>query len=393
MDVAFAGQILPTWLANYLAGEIDGTLAPCPGAVVLFADPASATLYPAVDDEARSWRSPTSDEDLCKAFIRLGLPSRIMRQDVSTLSGGERQRLAFLPLVLGRPKLVIADECDGWLDDSGRELLGGLLRDVADGQGACMLIGTEPVIEPNRVYALSPQNGQLDDPGSHEQRRLPIASTAPEQPTVRCHGICFSVPAGSTRRAVLSDFSLEIRPGQWLGIAGPNGCGKSTVAHLLAGWIVPDAGLIEIANQTITAVPATQLPTLVGFVSQFPLRQLLCGSVSDEIALAASPELRERREKLVQSIDPRILQLPTRLLTPFQARVVLLACALSNSPRLVIIDEPTQGHDLTESKRLFHFLLENTSQEQAVIIVSHSASLLENFCHTVQQLTTERDKE
>src|SRR5690606_3296040 len=167
----------------------------------------------------------------------------------------------------------------------------------------------------------------------------------------------------------LADFSMEVRPGEVIGIVGENGAGKSTLMKILGGVIAPDRGTIEIdgvAHDKLSV--AGSFKAGIAFVHQ----EL---NLFDNLDVAANVFLgREPRkygflqlvdsERLSADVQPLLDRLgagfepttPVSRLSLAQQQMVEIAKALSFRSRLVILDEPTSSLPLTETGKLLEVI-------------------------------------
>ncbi len=193
---------------------------------------------------------------------------------------------------------------------------------------------------------------------------------------------------------VLRGVDLELDDGQICALVGDNGAGKSTIARLVMGELAPDSGSVRLFGQSpesfrdwgmVGYVP--QLPPEA--VSRFPASvlelvdasQYSCGRRASGRARRARSEEALARVGLA-AYGRRII----RELSGGQLQRVRLACALVGDPRLLVLDEPTNGLD-KESRRIFYQLVADAHDERglAVLLVTHDlAPLGELGCRVVK---------
>jgi iron(III) transport system ATP-binding protein len=170
------------------------------------------------------------------------------------------------------------------------------------------------------------------------------------------------------------DFSLE--KGQFLAVLGPSGCGKTTLLRLIAGFIVPDAGIIKISEKTV-AGPSVFVPPekrKVGVVFQdyalFPHM-----SVEKNIAFGLPRSLRSKQqvEKMLALVGLKEYgsKLPHALSGGEQQRVAI-ARALAPAPDILLMDEPFSNLDADLRARVRFEIREILAQTNTtVIFVTH----------------------
>ena len=197
---------------------------------------------------------------------------------------------------------------------------------------------------------------------------------------VRLAGASF----GYGRVPVLSGVDLEVRPGDFLGIAGPNGAGKSTLLRGVLGIVPPLAGRVERATGAVGYVPQRD-----SLDASFPL------SVEEVAELGAFGRLRglrrlarEDRELVRESLARVGLSERRRALfsalSGGQRQRALIARALVERPRLLVLDEPTTGVDRPTVELLLRLLDElRRERSLAVLFVSHELALLRGIAPEV----------
>ncbi len=190
-----------------------------------------------------------------------------------------------------------------------------------------------------------------------------------QEPVLQAAGLTRSFGQVEALRGV----SLEVRPGEMLGLVGPDGAGKTTTMRILAGMMSPHSGEASVLGMDPRSTDAA-LRTNLGYM---PQQYSLYGDLTVEENLRffsrmfclAKPEYLERRERLLRI---------TRL-APFTARradalsggmykKLALACALLPRPRLLLLDEPTNGVDPVSRRELWALLFELCAGGMAVLI-------------------------
>jgi ABC-type Mn2+/Zn2+ transport system ATPase subunit len=192
-------------------------------------------------------------------------------------------------------------------------------------------------------------------------------------PLLRLTQACF----GYRGKPVVRDVDLEIQPGQFLGIVGPNGGGKSTLFKGCLGLIAPLAGRVERFTRRLGYVPQRE-----HLDSIYPLR------VDEVVHMGAYGRLRGWRglstedRRLAQECLERVGLAPrTReqfsALSGGQRQRVLIARALMARPELLLLDEPTSGVDRGAQQQILELLLDLNRRERiAVLLVSHQLQMV-----------------
>lgn len=188
---------------------------------------------------------------------------------------------------------------------------------------------------------------------------------------------------GDNQRIIFADLSLDIGRGEFVALLGQSGCGKSTLLNLLGGIDLPDAGLIRIDNQIITALSEVERTHFrrrhVGFVFQF-FNLIPTLTVEENLLLPlelngpATPEQRDQALELLDTVGlgDRRNSFPERLSGGEQQRLAI-ARALAHHPSLLLADEPTGNLDAANGERILDLLLNlHRRTETTVIMVTHS---------------------
>ncbi|NPV75104.1 MAG: ABC transporter ATP-binding protein [Anaerolineae bacterium] len=191
---------------------------------------------------------------------------------------------------------------------------------------------------------------------------------------------------------VLDRISLDIYGGEFLGLIGPTGAGKTTLCLALNG-IVPQFyggrfyGSVQIAGLDTLHYPISKLARYVGEVFEDPETQLVATSVQNEIAFAME-NLKFHREEILARI-PEVLAAVrlegTELKHPAelsggQKQRLAIAAALAVQPDLLVLDEPTSQLDPVGAEEVFATVRElNRNLGKTIVMVSHAAEEMAEF--------------
>lgn len=203
----------------------------------------------------------------------------------------------------------------------------------------------------------------------------------------------YSINTPFEQRA-LDAVDLQLYPGEFLGVIGQTGSGKSTLMQHLNGLLKPTSGRILFEGQDIWQSPALtrRIRFQVGLVFQFPEYQLFEETVYKDISFGP------RNMGLdTQEIDRRVRRslefvgLSSELLTrsPFelsggQKRRVAIAGVIAMEPKVLVLDEPTAGLDPASVESVLGNILDYHRENHAtVVIVSHS---MEEIARTADRL-------
>jgi ABC-2 type transport system ATP-binding protein len=205
----------------------------------------------------------------------------------------------------------------------------------------------------------------------------------PSPPMIRIRGLTRSF--GKLR--AVDGLDLEIFPGEIFGLVGPDGAGKTTTLRALCGLLDPDSGSVEVAGLDVAKNPGAVKDQL-GYMAQ---RFGLYGDLSVEENLAFYGDLfgvtgaeRDARMERLMAMT-RMAQFrarPAAQLSGGMKRKLALMCALLHKPRVLILDEPTNGVDPV-SRRNFWKLLYSLAGEGMSILVSTAYLDEAERCHRV----------
>lgn len=190
-------------------------------------------------------------------------------------------------------------------------------------------------------------------------------------------------PGTPFEKVAVDDFSLEIEEGDFVGVIGHTGSGKSTFIQHLNGLLRPTSGTVSIFGRDMWAEPKKirEFRFLVGLVFQYPEYQLFEETVAKDIAFgpsnmglsAAEIDSRVREAAGFVGLDPDVMQKSPFELSGGQKRRVAIAGVLAMRPKVLILDEPTAGLDPKGREQIFGQIKEyHKKTGSTVLLVSHS---------------------
>jgi zinc transport system ATP-binding protein len=188
---------------------------------------------------------------------------------------------------------------------------------------------------------------------------------------------------------VLEDISLVIEQGDFLGLVGPNGGGKTTLLRIVLGLLSPQKGRVLVFGK-----PPREGRQFIGYVPQhqqfdrdFPVSVMdvvLMGRLQTAPAVAGfRREDREAAElacREVEVYDLRKRRLGT--LSGGQRQRALIARALAGQPRLLILDEPTANVDTVVQQEIYD-LLRKLNEKVTIVLVSHDMGFVTKYVNRV----------
>lgn len=217
------------------------------------------------------------------------------------------------------------------------------------------------------------------------------AAALPFQKEIRMEAVSFIYPDGKN---VLDNFNCVIRKGEYLGICGESGIGKSTLFNLLLGFFTPTSGEIKIDEVPLTASVKWAWHRRVGYVQQEVF--ILDGTLAENIALGCGQIDREKVQKIIRQVrlDGWVEELPQGIDTSLgecggrlsggQKQRVGIARALYKEADVLLLDEATSALDNETEQAINEMLLRLMEECEGLTILSiaHRESSLA-YCHRV----------
>ncbi len=228
-------------------------------------------------------------------------------------------------------------------------------------------------------------------------------------PILRLNDLTVWYPGGDQNHMALDRLTLELLPGQRLGLVGASGSGKSTLALAIPGLLPPGStvtGSLQLAGEEVVTASPERLRRLrrevLGLIFQDPVGALdpvrTIGSQLDE-ALALQGEPRgSRGARSLDLLNEVGLSDASRVLTSFPHQVsggmaqrAGIALALTGSPELLIADEPTTALDVLTQRHILDLLAGlSESRGMALLLVSHDLPVVASICDEVAVVSAGR---
>lgn len=201
-------------------------------------------------------------------------------------------------------------------------------------------------------------------------------------------------PGTPFEKAALSDVSFKIDDGDFVGLIGHTGSGKSTLIQHLNGLLKPESGSVEIDGTDIfqKGVNMREIRSKVGIVFQYPEYQLFEETVYKDIAYGpknlglSDEEIDERVRYVAETVglDEKYFEKSPFELSGGQKRRVAIAGVLAMKPRVLILDEPAAGLDPVGRDDILFKIKELHEREGiTVILVSHSMEDVARFANSL----------
>ena len=338
----------------------------------------------------------------------------LLDRTTDQLSGGESQQVAIAGALMLEPRVVVLDEPLANLDPLAARRLLGLVRDLAEGGTAVVLVEhrVEDALQarPDRVLYLDDGatrylgalEGFLEvaDPAAVKlpfevtlaRARSQPSSGVPDRvsdardvaqagaPRLEWRG----VTAGYEGRPVLHEVSSRLGRDEVVAVLGPNGSGKTTLFKTAIGLVPRMAGDVLVDGATIAGRSVAELAGIFGYVFQNPSQMLFARNVQEELLFGPRNMGRApaRFEELVATAlrrvrldeEAEILDRPPLTLSFGQQKRLALAVALALEPRTLVLDEPSAGQD-HRSATAFMTEVRRIAGLESVYFVTHDVDL------------------
>jgi len=187
---------------------------------------------------------------------------------------------------------------------------------------------------------------------------------------------------------VVDQIDLDVREGDRYGFLGPNGSGKTTVVRMLLGLVYATSGEIQVMGKRVPKQVADVLPSIGSLVEGPSAYGHLSGRANLALIDAAgTASRRTRRQRIMNTLDQvglgGIDNRPVKRYSLGMRQRLGLAAALLRTPKLLILDEPTNGLDPQGIREIRDLLIELNQAGTTVFLSSHQLSEVEQLCTRV----------
>jgi len=412
-------------------------------AAMIFQDPMTAltphlrigdqVAEPLVVHRNLSWRAARVAAAGLLEQVQMPDVARSARRYPHEMSGGMRQRATIAMALACDPELLIADEPTTALDVSVQAQILALLRQLMSQRAMALAVVTHDmgVIAALADDVLVMRLGDVVEYGgvtrvlqapAHEYTRALLAATprleerrlesgtplvamrasAAQPLLVRDLKVRYRIPGGflrpATELAAVDGVSLDVGPGEALGVVGESGCGKSTLARALLRLTHPAGGEIVWLGRAIQDLDGEALRTLrdsMQIVFQDPFASLdprmsVAEIVAEPLrALRPSLDAAARAARVVRmlesvGLDAGFIARRSRELSGGQCQRVAIARAMILEPKLLVCDEAVSALDVSIQAQLLE-LFEAIKREHgtSIIFVSHNLAVVRQLCERV----------
>lgn len=205
--------------------------------------------------------------------------------------------------------------------------------------------------------------------------------------SINVEHLTFSYDGNNT---ILDDLSFAINKGEFVGIIGDSGCGKSTICHILCG-IIPNAiggdlsGCAVVGKRLLSEMKLKDMYSVIGFVMQDSDRQIVTSTVEDELAFGPEnmcmepPQIKKKVDEMLSFLGIEDLRLcnPNKL-SGGQKQLVTIGSVLTSEPEIVVLDEPFSHLDQVGRDKIAGIIEQMKKKGITVIVVEHDHSAINN---------------
>lgn len=192
-------------------------------------------------------------------------------------------------------------------------------------------------------------------------------------PLINIENISFNYPSN---KKTLENISFRVESGDFLGVIGPNGGGKSTLLNILAGFLKPTSGQVKIDRSNLSYVPQFQtindiLPITVNEYLEFGKINATSNSLENNQVLEMV-EMKKHQHSLFNQLSGG------------QKQRILLAKAIIKKPKILLLDEPTTGLDSDGQDQLLRLLkMIKNDLKSSIVLVDHNIRLTLKYCDKI----------
>jgi len=213
---------------------------------------------------------------------------------------------------------------------------------------------------------------------------------------------CQSLDVSIAGKNICSKLNLELEPGQFWGLLGPNGIGKTTLLKCMAGLSPPDSGNVFLENQEIENLPRRVVARMLGMLQQHTV-YVFDASVLETAMTGRHPHLayweREGPKDKQKALDAiRAVDLAgfeNRSVTGLsggEARRLAFASLIVQEPAILLLDEPTNHLDMKHQIRIMNQVGEQViGGDRSAMIALHDVNLAARYCTHIVMLLGQGD--
>ena len=357
--------------------------------------------------ECQEPKVPVSDIGLRTLLAEAEL-AHLANRPLNRLSGGEKQKVALASVLAVRPEVIFFDEPTSYLDPPARReflqhsvfvgedytgttiLVTQYWSETAYCDRLLMLEGGRIVYDGPPTEYTPPEAPPASRRAQLDEKWLAAVAAARTDPLIEVKDLCQTAPifVGELSHP-LSNLTFSVRPGERVGIVGPTGAGKSTLAYHLAGLMPKFAGGITIAGRALAAGDRKNDRPPVALLFQNPDHHQFAETVAQDVAFG--PQNLNFPQAEIPAHATRSLQLagltPGEFgpRSPFEIsggeqRKAALAGTLALPAAVYIFDEPSAYLDSESAAHVESLIIALAKAGKSVLVISHDLPFLRRVC-------------
>jgi energy-coupling factor transport system ATP-binding protein len=411
-------------LAEPSSGRIEQPTGPLTVGI-LFQNPDNQMVAVTVEKEIafalenQAMSQARMEPEITDALSRLRI-EHLRERLTAELSGGEKQRLALASVMVFRPPVLVLDEPDSFLDETGkRALREELTRIRAEDPSLIEIRITQyPVVADEYTRLIVLEEGQVvfDGPPAemfddqtravqlgialdprHTRGTVVLPAREDASPTtnglvdtIEVEQLGFGFPG---MPEIIKDLSMTVQRREILAVVGPSGAGKSCLGNLICGLFTPPRGSVRYLTNDGQQLSPESVRGQVSGLFQQPERQFFLPSCGEEIAFGPTnlgqpfgQQLSEAYFDLIGLAPGQFSDRDPITLSGGEKRRLAFAAVLSMGPRFVVFDEPTCGLDQEGVGRFLQLVEALKTAGVGMMLITHDGNLVEYLSDRVLHL-------
>ncbi len=346
------------------------------------------------------------------------------KQHPHHFSGGMRQRVCIAAALALEPDILICDEPTTALDKKTQDQIVELLTRIRRERGQTMIFVTHDlglvekvadricVMKAGRIIEEGSKDEIFNAPREEYTKELlyyarygkgnththgdihfhgGVTHSHPQEKrepllTVKNLSKSFELSRGS-RHTVVKDFSMEIGEGEIVGLVGPSGGGKSTIARCIMGIMKPDAGEVEFSR------PVNKQIIFQDSAAAFNERMTIGEIIAEPLLLAKGAgkagEVNEKVKEVMRQagLEEELIGRHPYDMSGGQRQRAAIARALITDPDLIIADEPISSLDVSIQSQIVHLLKElQTERNLSILLIAHDLPMVQHVADRIIEL-------
>ncbi len=209
--------------------------------------------------------------------------------------------------------------------------------------------------------------------------------------------VCRSLDISIGGKPICNKLDMELATGQFWGLLGPNGIGKTTLLKCMAGLLVPDSGSVLLENQAMDKLPRRTIARLLGMLQQHTV-YIFDATVLETAMTGRHPHLayweregpddRQKAVDAIRAVDLEGFELRSVTgLSGGEARRLAFASLIVQEPAILLLDEPTNHLDMKHQVRIMdHVEHQVATQHRSAMIALHDVNLAARYCSHILML-------